>query len=81
VLIFALGGVGGLLLPGCQPQVATDVPQSLRTQELGAGPPNVLIIVVDDAGFSDLGFIGSEILGHLVWTLGNNLVNHGLQSA
>lgn len=61
VLIFALGGVGVLLLPGCQPKMATDVPQSLRTQELGAGPPNVLIIVVDDAGFSDLGFTGSEI--------------------
>ncbi len=31
------------------------------TQQLSAAPPNVVVILADDMGFSDLGCYGSEI--------------------
>lgn len=54
------------LLASCQPKV-TSAPSELLATELLAtqvqsiDKPNVLIIVVDDVGFSDLGFMGGEI--------------------
>jgi arylsulfatase A-like enzyme len=59
-LLIALSSAA-VLLSGCQPKITTKVSDNSTTQELRTESPNVLIIVVDDAGFSDLGFSGSEI--------------------
>ena len=42
---------------GCAPTVLTEVSPSNLTSDR----PNILLIVVDDMGFSDIGSFGSEI--------------------
>jgi len=46
------------LMAGCQ---SDEVAVDSATQSTEESKPNVLLIVVDDVGFSDLGFFGSEI--------------------
>jgi len=46
------------LIASCQPNEAA---LDTTRQATGESKPNVLLIVVDDVGFSDLGFFGSEI--------------------
>ena len=48
----------GLLLTGCQPE---ELPIKTDTEAPPDTRPNVLLVVVDDVGFSDLGFFGGEI--------------------
>ena len=48
----------GLLLTGCQPE---ELPIQTDTEAPPDTRPNVLLVVVDDVGFSDLGFFGGEI--------------------
>ena len=48
----------GLLLTGCDYEV---FPNSKDIHSRQDTRPNVLLVVVDDVGFSDLGFFGSEI--------------------
>jgi len=48
----------GSMIAGCQPDEAA---LDTTRQAAGESKPNVLLIVVDDVGFSDLGFFGSEI--------------------
>ena len=48
----------GLLLTGCQSE---ELPTKTGAEAPPDTRPNVLLVVVDDVGFSDLGFFGGEI--------------------
>ena len=62
-----------VLLAGCQPADGPDAPVA-GIRETGAGPevsvpqpavdtrPNILLIIADDLGYTDVGFFGGEIL-------------------
>jgi len=50
--------VFGLLLTGCESEEFVNATDAQSRQDTR---PNVLLVVVDDVGFSDLGFFGSEI--------------------
>ena len=50
--------VFGLFLTGCEADKPLNATEAQPLQETR---PNILLVVVDDVGFSDLGFFGSEI--------------------
>ena len=51
-----------VLLSGCSREAATpDSSQALESRNESDSRPNILLIVVDDVGFSDIGAYGSEI--------------------
>jgi arylsulfatase A-like enzyme len=65
IFLSAILSTFGVLLSGCELQESNDhfgkSAQNDITAVVDSQKPNVLIIVVDDAGFADLGFMGGEI--------------------
>ena len=51
-------GLGAMLMVGCSPNTTT---QKSDQPQRAASKPNIVLIVLDDVGFSDLGAYGSEI--------------------
>ena len=58
---------GVFILPGCNDDLADAVsqpvasPAAVSTEASVLKPPNVLVVLADDLGYTDLGFMGSEI--------------------
>lgn len=61
--------VVGLLLTGCQPIVAPPDMATAPTTASSGERPNILLILIDDMGYSDVGPFGSEIATPAIDTL------------
>lgn len=56
--------VSALMLAGCgadTPQAVTETPETVTETPVSDSRPNILLIVADDMGYSDIGAFGSEI--------------------
>lgn len=58
---YALSALGLVVLQACTPEDRGSSQEAPGSAANGAAPPNILLIVADDLGFTDMGAFGSEI--------------------
>ena len=58
---YALSALGLVILQACTPADQGSSQEAPGSAANGATPPNILLIVADDLGFTDIGAFGSEI--------------------
>ena len=58
---YALSALGLLVLQACTPEDRGSSQEAPGNVATGTTPPNILLIVADDLGFTDIGAFGSEI--------------------